>query len=276
MTAPQFVQVRWDGRDTRIEYQHLAPGRRGRPLLVFLHEGLGSITMWKDFPAQLCDAAGCRGLMLSRWGYGQSSPRPHHERWPVDFMHRQAHAFLPAFFAAIGHDTAADRPWFYGHSDGGSIALLHAAAFPDRVAGIVVAAPHIGVEDVSIRSIEQARDGYVTTDLRSKLARYHADPDSAFWGWNDVWLDPAFRAWNIEAALPAIACPVLAVQGREDEYGTLWQIQGIAAAVRQTELLVLEDCGHSPHRDQPAALKAAVAGFLRRHVGFPGVLTTST
>lgn len=115
-----------------------------------------------------------------------------------------------------------------------------------------------------------------STDLRSKLARYHADPDSAFWGWNDVWLDPAFRAWNIEAALPAIACPVLAVQGREDEYGTLWQIQGIAAAVRQTELLVLEDCGHSPHRDQPAALKAAVAGFLRRHVGFPGVLTTST
>lgn len=267
MTAPQFADVHWDGRDTRIEYQHLAPERRGQPLLVFLHEGLGSITMWKDFPAQLCEAVGCRGLVLSRWGYGQSSPRPHHERWPVDFMQRQAQAFLPAFFAAIGHDTLADRPWFYGHSDGGSIALLHAAAFPDRVAGIVVAAPHILVEDVSIRSIEQARDGYVTTDLRSKLARYHADPDSAFWGWNDIWLDPAFRAWNIEAALPAITCPVLAVQGREDEYGTLWQIEGIAAAVPQTELLVLEDCGHSPHRDQPAALKAAVAAFVRRHAG---------
>lgn len=261
----QFADVAWAGHRHRIEYATIAPERLDQPLLVFLHEGLGSVTMWKDFPRALCDAAGCRGLVLSRWGYGQSSPRQGHEKWPVDFMHRQAREFLPAFFEAIGHDTAADRPWFYGHSDGGSIALIHAASHPERVAGIVVAAPHIFVEDVTVASIQMARDGYVTTDLRAKLARYHADPDSAFWGWNDVWLDPDFRRWNIEALLPAIRCPVLAIQGHDDEYGSMAQIDGIAAAVPQAQLLKLDDCGHSPHRDQPAALMMAVSGFLHRH-----------
>ncbi|MDB5819732.1 MAG: alpha/beta hydrolase [Rhizobacter sp.] len=262
---PFFVDVRWDGRDSRIETMWIAPERESKPLLVFLHEGLGSIVMWKDFPTQLCEAVGCRGLAMSRWGYGQSTPRPHHERWPIDFLERQAHRFLPAFFDALDLDTAADPPWIYGHSDGGSIALLHASAFPERVGGIVVVAPHIFVEDVSLRSIEQARDGYVTTDLRSKLARYHADPDSAFWGWNDVWLDPAFRSMNLETALPYIRCPILAIQGHDDEYGSLAQIEGIAAKAPQTRLLTLQDCGHSPHRDQPALLKAAVADFMNRH-----------
>lgn len=261
----RFVDVAWGGRLTRIEHRWIARELGGQPLLVFLHEGLGSIAMWKDFPERLCAAAGCRGLVLSRWGYGESSPRPANERWPVDFMHRQAREFLPAFFAAIGHDTAADPPWFYGHSDGGSIALLFAAHAPAHTGGIVVVAPHILVEEVTVESIARARDGYVTTDLRSKLARYHADPDSAFWGWNDVWLDPAFRSWNITAELPAIACPVLAIQGRDDEYGSLWQIEGIAAAVPQTRLLVLDDCGHSPHSDQPVAVTEAVARFLQRH-----------
>lgn len=263
--AAQFVAVPWDGRTTRIEHRWISRERKGQPLLVFLHEGLGSIAMWKDFPDRLCAAAGCRGLVLSRWGYGQSSARAAHERWPVDFMHRQARQFLPAFFEAIGLDTAEDAPWFYGHSDGGSIALLFAAAYPARTGGVVVVAPHILVEDVTVESIARARDGYVTTDLRSKLARYHADPDSAFWGWNDVWLDPEFRAWNIEAELPAITCPVLAVQGRDDEYGSLLQIEGIAAAAAHAQLLVLDDCGHSPHRDQPLAVIDATSRFLQRH-----------
>ncbi|WP_371820379.1 alpha/beta fold hydrolase [Verticiella alkaliphila] len=261
----EFVTVDWNGRSDRIEYQRISAERRDAPLLVFLHEGLGSITMWRDFPRQLCEAAGCRGLVFSRWGYGASSPRGGHERWPVDFMHHQAQDFLPAFFAALGIDTRQDRPWLYGHSDGASIALLHAAACPAHVAGVIVAAPHIVVEDMTIRSIEQARDGYVTTSLRSKLARYHDDPDSAFWGWNDVWLDPAFRAWNIQGSLPGIQCPILAVQGHDDEYGTMAQIEGIAAAVPHCELLKLADCGHSPHRDQPSAVILATTEFLRRH-----------
>ncbi|HWP20063.1 MAG TPA: alpha/beta hydrolase [Burkholderiaceae bacterium] len=261
----QFARVRWAGHDHRIEYRWLRPQGSDRPLLVFLHEGLGSIAMWKDFPAQLCEAANCRGLVLSRWGYGQSSARPGHERWPVTFMHHQARDFLPAFLEAVGVDVLRDRPWFYGHSDGGSIALIHAASYPDRVGGLVVAAPHIFVEDITIASIEKARDGYVTTSLRSKLARYHTDPDSAFWGWNDVWLDPEFRAWDIRALLGSIRCPVLAVQGYDDEYGTMAQIDGIAERVPQTELLKLHDCGHSPHRDQPVLLSRAVAAFLERH-----------
>ncbi len=265
--ARAFVTVAWNGRQDRIEYQHIAPHRTAAPLLVFLHEGLGSITMWKDFPQALCDAAGCRGLVFSRWGYGDSSPRGAHERWPVEFMHQQAHDFLPAFFAALDIDTARDQPWLYGHSDGASIALLHAGACPSRVAGVVAAAPHIFVEDVTIRSIQQARDGYVTTSLRSKLARYHQDPDSAFWGWNDIWLDPAFRRWNIQDVLRDVQCPVLAVQGLDDEYGTMAQIDGIAAHAPRCEQLRLADCGHSPHRDQPAALIESVTDFLHRHGG---------
>lgn len=259
---PQFVEVEWEAYRHRIEYAWIGAHQTGKPLLVFLHEGLGSVTMWKDFPQTLCAAVGCRGLVLSRWGYGQSSPRSAKEKWPVDFMQRQARAFLPAFFVAIGHDIEADPPWFYGHSDGGSIALLFAAAFPEQTAGVVAVAPHIFVEDITISSIENARDGYVTTSLRSKLARYHDDPDSAFWGWNDIWLNPDFRRWNIEAELSRIRCPVLAVQGYDDEYGTLAQIRGIAGAALQTRLLMLHDCGHSPHRDQPAAVIRAVGEFL--------------
>ena len=144
-----------------------------------------------------------------------------------------------------------DPPWLFGHSDGASIALLYAAAFPERVAGVVAVAPHVFVEDVSVASIEQARDAYAATDLRQRLARYHDDPDSAFCGWNDIWLDPAFRAWNIEDMLPRIRCPVLAVQGEDDEYGTMAQIDAIARRVPQARLLKLPACGHSPHRDQP-------------------------
>jgi pimeloyl-ACP methyl ester carboxylesterase len=177
-------------------------------------------------------------------------------------MHRQAHEVLPAFLEAVGVDAQAQPPWLLGHSDGGSIALLHAARFPGRVAGLVVLAPHILVEDVSIASIERAREAYATTDLRERLARYHADPDSAFLGWNEAWLDPAFRTWSIEAELQAITCPVLAVQGLDDEYGTLEQIRGIARRLPATELLELPACGHSPHRDQPEALERAVASFI--------------
>lgn len=257
-----FVDIDWRGRRVRIEHAWIAPERRGRPLVVFLHEGLGSLAMWKDFPQRLCDAAGCRGLVYSRPGYGRSTPRAAEEAWGLDFMHRQAHEVLPALLRALGVDAAGDPPWLFGHSDGGSIALLHAARFPDRVAGVVVLAPHLFVEDLSVASIEDARVAYATTDLKARLARYHDDPDSAFRGWNDIWLDPAFRTWNITAEIAAIRCPVLAIQGADDQYGTMAQVDGIAANVAGTELVRLAACGHSPHRDQPDAVIAAVRRTL--------------
>jgi pimeloyl-ACP methyl ester carboxylesterase len=263
-SATRFTRVRWCGREDRIEHVWIGAQRRAAPLLVFLHEGLGSVAMWRDFPHALCAAAGCRGLVYSRRGHGQSTPRASHERWPVEFLHDQALEFLPRLFEALELDAAVDRPWFYGHSEGGSIALIHAAVRPAQVAGLVVAAPHTFVEDTTIASIERARDAYRTTDLRSRLARHHADPDSAFWGWNDVWLDPAFRRFDIRALLPAIRCPLLAIQGHDDEYGSMAQLEAIARAVPQAELLRLDDCGHSPHRDQPAALLSAVADFIGR------------
>jgi pimeloyl-ACP methyl ester carboxylesterase len=221
--------------------------------------------MWKDFPQRLCEAAGCRGLVYSRPGYGRSTPRAADEAWQPDFMHHQARSVLPSVLAALDVDTAARPPFLFGHSDGGSISLLHAAMFPQRVAGIIVVAPHILVEDLSVASIEQARLAYLENGLRARLARYHDDPDSAFWGWNRIWLDPAFREWSIVHEIGAITCPILAVQGVDDEYGTLEQIRGIRRRVPQAQLLELPDCGHSPHRDQPDRLIDAAASFLRRH-----------
>ena len=258
-----FAKIDWRGRPVHIEYQLLASERRGQPLIVFLHEGLGSVSMWRDFPQRLVDALQCRGLVYSRPGYGRSTPRAPGERWTPDFMHRQAHEVLPALFSALGIDTFADKPWLFGHSDGGSMALLHAARFPQRVRGLVVLAPHILVEDISIASIAAARRAYETTDLRQRLARHHDDPDSAFRGWNDIWLDPAFREWSIEGEIGAIDCPLLAIQGLDDEYGTLEQVRGIARRVPQTRLLELPNCGHSPHRDQPEAVVRAVGSFMQ-------------
>jgi pimeloyl-ACP methyl ester carboxylesterase len=166
---------------------------------------------------------------------------------------------LPALLDALHVDAPV---WLFGHSDGGSIALLHAARFPQAVAGLVVLAPHILVEEFGLASIRVAREAYATTDLKQRLGRYHDDVDSAFRGWNDIWLDPAFERWNIEAELATIACPVLAVQGLDDEYGTLEQIRGIARRVPGTQLLELADCGHSPHRDQPERLIEAAGRFI--------------
>ena len=255
-----FADIDVAGRPQRLEYAWVGAASADAPVIVFLHEGLGSLAMWKDFPEKLCAAAGARGLVFSRYGYGRSTPRPAAEKWPVEFMHDQAEHVLPALFAEVGLDRPA---WLFGHSDGGSIALLYAAAYPKRVAGVVAVAPHVFVEDVSVASIEQARVAYAATDLRQRLARYHDDPDSAFGGWNDVWLDPAFRAWNIEDCLPRIGCPVLAVQGEDDEYGTMAQIDAIARRVPHARLLKMAACGHSPHRDQPERVIAAVVDFLR-------------
>ena len=260
MTGPvSFVDVAWGERRLSIEHQWVGTATSTQPVVVFLHEGLGSLAMWKEFPERLCTRHGLRGLVFSRYGYGRSTPRPHAERWPVDFMHRQAFEVLPRLFEAL----RIERPWLFGHSDGASIALMYASRHP--VTGLIVLAPHLFTEDVGLASIEAARRAYETTDWRTRLARYHADVDSAFRGWNDVWLDPAFRAWNIEAALDSLACPVLAVQGEDDEYGTLAQVRAIVHRVPQAELLVLPDCGHSPHRDQPERLIEAAGAFIHEN-----------
>jgi pimeloyl-ACP methyl ester carboxylesterase len=252
----ELVRIDWRGRPIDLEYEWVGDAASALPVVVFLHEGLGSVAMWKDFPARLCSEHGLRGLVYSRYGYGRSTPKPADEMWAADFMQRQALEVLPTLFAAL----RIERPWLFGHSDGASIALLYAARFP--AAGVVAVAPHLFVEDISIASIEAARTAYATTDLRARLARYHDDPDSAFRGWNDAWLSPAFRAWNIEAEVAKIACPVLAVQGEDDEYGTLDQVHSIARRLPKTRLLVLPKCGHSPHRDEPALLSREAGRFI--------------
>ena len=263
MTQPiEFVTLDWDGHAVDIEYQWVGVDDASLPPIVFLHEGLGSLSMWKDFPQQLCLAVGCRGLVYSRPGYGQSTPRAADEHWDVDFMHRQAYSLLPALLAAL-RVNMDNQPWLFGHSDGGSIALLYAAAHPQQVSGLVLLSPHIMVEALSVESIEQARRSYLETDLKQRLGRYHDDPDSAFWGWNDIWLKPVFRDWSIENEISAISCPLLAVQGLDDEYGTLEQIHGIARRVAQAGIVELAGCGHSPHRDQPQQLIAMTARFLK-------------
>ena len=280
-SASEFVEVNAAGRCWRIEHQWIARERVDQPLIVFLHEGLGSLSMWKDFPQQLCDAAECRGLVYSRPGYGRSTRRAPGEAWPVTFMHAQAYEVLPALLRALGianadAANAADKPWLFGHSDGGSIALLYAARFASHVAGTIVLAPHIKVEEFGLKSIRAAREAYLHGDLKSGLARHHQDPDSAFWGWNTIWLDPAFAAWNIEAELAHISGPLLAVQGAQDQYGTMAQIDGIALHAPQTVLLKLQECGHSPHRDQPQAVIAAVSELIRRHTPLdPSPVTAS-
>jgi pimeloyl-ACP methyl ester carboxylesterase len=256
----QHAELPFEGRTVRLEYAWLNAAQRDAPLVVFLHEGLGTLAMWGGFPQRLCDAGGFRGLLYSRYGYGGSTARPAQEPWPLDYLEREARLLLPDFLRAVGADA---RPWLFGHSDGASIALLHAAAFPDALAGAVVLAPHIFVEAATIAGIAAARRSYETSDLRQRLARRHADPDAAFWRWHDRWTDPAFRNWNIEALLTDIRCPILAIQGEGDEYATMAQLDGIKRLVPQAELLKLAACRHAPHRDQPQTVVDAVLRFIR-------------
>ena len=232
-------------------------GMKSAPTLVFLHEGLGSVALWKDFPARVADATGCPVLVYSRAGYGRSSPAVLPRA--TDYMHVEALTVLPALLDQLG----ITDPVLVGHSDGASIALLHAGSSGRPVRALVALAPHVFVEDMSIASIDEVRRQYETTDLREKLARRHADPDAAFRGWNDIWLAPAFRSWNIEACLPGVRCPLLLIQGRDDEYGSAAQLDAIERQVGgKVARIELADCRHSPHRDQPEATLAVIADFV--------------
>jgi pimeloyl-ACP methyl ester carboxylesterase len=245
----------------RLEYQRIAAAADA-PTLVFLHEGLGSISQWRDFPARIVEASGLPALVYARCGHGQSDLLQHAHG--VDFMHREALETLPELLRQLG----IARPILIGHSDGASIALIYAGAGRPLHA-LVAMAPHVFVEDISIESIVAAKQAFEHTDLPQKLARHHRDAARTFYGWNDIWLAPAFRSWNIERFLTAIRCPVLAIQGHEDEYGSMAQLDAIARqASGPVQLLKLERCGHSPQRDQPEAVAEAIVAFIERcHAG---------
>jgi len=243
----------------RLEYRDHPATETGRPTLMLLHEGLGSVAMWRDFPAKLAAATGCRVVVWSRPGYGGS--QAYDEPRTPRYMHREAEEGLPALIAALD----IERPVLVGHSDGGSIALIFAGTYPEVPLGIAVMAPHEFVEDVTLAGIRDARAAWESTDLPKKLARYHHDQaQRVFSDWNDTWLAPAFRDWNIEAYLPKIRCPILAIQGEDDEYATMRQIEAIAEQVPGTRLLKLARCGHTPQRDQEAAVLEALTAFVSR------------
>lgn len=257
----------------RLEVQRIAApaGAQTRAPLVFLHEGLGSVAMWRDWPAAVCAATGRAGLVYSRQGYGQSDPIPDVRGAPrvsngrrlgrllPDYLHHEAWQVLPALLAQEGIAS----PALVGHSDGGSIALLYASRFPTTAC--IVMAPHVIVEDISVEAIAKARQAYETGDLRERLARYHADVDCAFWQWNDVWLSARFRTFDIRNECRRITAPVLAIQGEADPYGTMVQIDDIqpdGATGKSVMRHKLPDCGHSPHRDQPQRTTVLIQEFL--------------
>jgi pimeloyl-ACP methyl ester carboxylesterase len=258
MTPPAFITLAPQGREQTLEYAWAGAAAADAPLLVFLHEGLGSVALWRDFPARLCARLGWRGLAYSRRGYGASTP--HDGPLPRHYLRREAVDVLPALLTAL--DVARHKPWLIGHSDGGSIALLAASCDAASYAGIITLAPHYFVEDVCLAGIRRARAAFETGDLRARLARYHQDVDGAFYGWCNIWLDPAYRDWRIEAELAGIVCPILAIQGDADEYATLEQINGVARQAPQTKRLTLPRCGHSPHLQQPEAVLEAIAAFV--------------
>jgi pimeloyl-ACP methyl ester carboxylesterase len=244
----------------RLEYRMVGPRPDAAPTLALLHEGLGCVGLWGDFPDRLAQATGCGVFAYSRAGYGQSSPVKLPR--PLTYMHDEARETLPRLLDAIGFK----RGLLVGHSDGASIAAIYAGSHQDhRVGGLVLIAPHFFVEDVGVASIAEARKAYETGDLRQRLARWHADADIAFRGFSDVWLDPASHEWDITEFLAYIRVPVLIVQGERDQYGTVRQI---ATAQQEcycpVEAALLPGVGHSPEREAPEALLAVIAEFVLR------------
>ena len=255
IAAREYVEI--DGR--RLEYRWLgAPAHEGRTI-VFLHEGLGSIAQWRDFPAELCARTQFSGLIYNRQGYGRSDP---FEQLPTTFMHREALDVLPRVLDVF----EIARPVLFGHSDGGSIALIYAASAQRPPAALILEAPHVFVEDLTVASIAALRETPRFSKLREGLARHHGEHvDRLLDGWIGTWLSAEFRTWNITDALSKIACPILAIQGRDDEYGTMAQVSAIAnAAPGPVETLALTDCGHAPHIDQREAVLQASLAFLQQ------------
>jgi len=244
-----------------LEVQRIPGVNPQAPELVFLHEGLGSVSHWKDFPERVAATTGCSVTLYSRYGSGNSELLT--EARTVTYMHDEALRTLPDLLAQL----RIENPILVGHSDGASIALIHAGA-NDAVRALVLLAPHVFVEDLSVASIAEAKTSFETTNLPEKLARHHRDPAGTFWGWNNIWLHPDFRSWNIEEYLHRITCPILAIQGLDDQYGTMAQVRAIARkSGGPVEILPLAECRHSPQRDQPETTLAATAKFVKGIAG---------
>ncbi len=242
----------------RLEFEWHGPSGEYAPTLVFLHEGLGSVTHWRGFPKKLAEETACGALVYSRLGHGGSDPldRPH----AVTFMHEEAQVVLPEVLRTCG----VQRPILFGHSDGASIALIYSGTRSGPVTGMVLEAPHIFVEDLSVASIQSMKERFETTNLKKKLKRHHgANTERMFQRWNDVWLTPEFRHWNIEELLQHITAPMLLIQGLDDPYGTVKQIEAITTRVRGgVETVLFPECGHSPHRERPEQTLDAASRFI--------------
>jgi pimeloyl-ACP methyl ester carboxylesterase len=253
-----------------LEYRMIGPAPNAAPTIVMLHEGLGSAALWGDFPDKLQAATGAGVFVYSRAGYGASSPAELPR--PLDYMHTEALEVLPKLLEQIGFR----RGLLVGHSDGASIAAIYAGSHQDhRVRAIALIAPHFIVEDISVKSIAEIKATYETTELRAKLARWHKDVDNAFYGWNGAWLDPKFRNWDISDYLAYIRVPVAIVQGADDQYGTMRQVEiAQEECYCPVDVTLLSGAGHSPHREAPAATLHAISDFanavLRTHEGFEG------
>ena len=260
MIAPWVEGGRMMIAGRALEYACHRPAPGDRPTLVLLHEGLGCVAMWRDFPAALARATGLGVLVYSRAGYGQSDPAD--LPFPLDYMTREACQVLPRVLDAAGIGPAV----LIGHSDGATIAAIHAGSVADhRVRGLVCMAPHFFAEPEGLAEIARAKAAFDSGDLRSRLARHHRNPDVAFRGWNDSWLHPDFRDWNVADVIDYIRVPVLAIQGRQDQYGTLAQIEELRTrCYAPVDTLILEDCGHAPHLEQGHAVSAAIAEFCAR------------
>ncbi|MCB1363840.1 MAG: alpha/beta hydrolase [Rhodobacteraceae bacterium] len=244
----------------QLEYACYGPGPDAAPTIVMLHEGLGCAALWRDFPRRVAERTGMGVFVYSRQGYGRSDPVKLPR--PLDFMTREAVDVLPPLLDAIGFR----RGILLGHSDGATIAAIHGGSIEDhRVRGLILMAPHFFTEPMGLAEIERAREIFATTDLKQKMAKYHSDPEGAFRGWNDVWLAAGFEAWNVADVIDYIRVPVLAIQGRDDQYGTLAQIEEIETrSYAPVDVAILDDCRHAPYLEQPEAVLDAVAEFCAR------------
>lgn len=243
-----------------LEYFCCGPSPQDAPTFILLHEGLGCVKLWREFPHQLAERTGMGVFVFSRKGYGKSSPVSLPR--PLDYMSREATQELPMVLDAIG----LERGVLLGHSDGATISAVYAGSIEDfRIRGLILMAPHFFAEPIGLNAIRKAKENYVKSDLREKLARYHDDPDMAFNGWCNAWLDPDFMEWDVSDVIDYFRIPVLAIQGTDDQYGTLAQIETIEANIYSPlDTLILEDCGHAPHLEAADKTLSAIAEYAER------------
>ena len=246
-----------------LEYRQIGRREEWAPTLVFLHEGLGSAGLWRDFPDRLCQFTGCGALIVSRQGHGHSAPLPRNSDGEVDpdpdYLKHEADVVLPRVLDRFG----VERALFMGHSDGGTIALMFAAQHPRRTIGCIVEAPHVMVEDITVRGIKRAGRAYASGDLKNGLAKYHADPEGVFQRWYRTWTHPSFIEWNMLNRLPQISCPVLGIQGEEDQYGSFNQLTTIRDSIAgTTHMQGFKNCGHTPHGEYPELVIDSILKFL--------------